>query len=44
MTKEQEQINALTLELLAARATLEEVRELLRDALQLFGSDEEVGL
>jgi len=43
MTKEQEQINALTLELLAAKATLEELRELLQDALRLFHDDEEMG-
>lgn len=34
---DREQIDKLTLELLAATATLEEVRELLRDALRLFG-------
>lgn len=39
---DREQIDKLTLELLAATATLEELRELLRDALRLFGDDEEV--
>ena len=39
---DREQIDKLTLELLAATATLEELRELLRDALRIFNDDEEV--
>jgi len=38
----EEQVTQLRLELLAAQAALEEVRELLRDALTLFGDDEKV--